>query len=344
MPPGTTGAVRRVVLPAPAGQTVDAPHVSSAPVTPARPTLSPLQANVAPNAGPAVEPAAGPAAAGRASAYGAAASAPAQPQRTTTRRSAYQPESVRPSPPQPQQPAPQPSPQAYQPRVGPADVPDIAASWQPDGRIQSVPVVVPPSFSAPTATPSAPAAPSLPAVPAVPAVPAATDGVRGVRQGQTAFVPAGIRPVVGQSFGTVEATPAAEVTAPVFGSVSTGPTQTIGVDEAEALPRWGTIASSGQGWKPVPTDSGPSGPSVPSSRPAATTDEDEEPDDAIEPPRHPYTWLHMIVLVLVAFVLGMLIFVVLLRDSGSGGAQGAGAVGDVVAWAQTAATAAGVAR
>ncbi|NNH08735.1 hypothetical protein HLB10_16820, partial [Cellulomonas fimi] len=40
-------------------------------------------------------------------------------------------------------------------------------------------------------------------------------------------------------------------------------------------------------------------------------DEDDDEDDDDERPRHPYTWLHLIVLALVAFVLGFLIVLLL---------------------------------
>ena len=44
-------------------------------------------------------------------------------------------------------------------------------------------------------------------------------------------------------------------------------------------------------------------------------DDDDDDDDFDERPRHPYTWLHLIVLALVAFVLGFLI-VLLLSQNG----------------------------
>ena len=50
-------------------------------------------------------------------------------------------------------------------------------------------------------------------------------------------------------------------------------------------------------------------------------DTDEELDEA---PDHPYTWLHMIVLVLVAFILGMLIFMVVMQDPKPSAAGAAG--------------------
>ncbi|ASR54949.1 hypothetical protein CBP52_07390 [Cellulomonas sp. PSBB021] len=47
---------------------------------------------------------------------------------------------------------------------------------------------------------------------------------------------------------------------------------------------------------------------------------DEEEDD--ERPRHPYTWLHLIVLAVVAFVLGFLIVLLYTKASGEATASG----------------------
>ncbi|HWS57484.1 MAG TPA: hypothetical protein VN257_03025, partial [Actinotalea sp.] len=60
--------------------------------------------------------------------------------------------------------------------------------------------------------------------------------------------------------------------------------------------------------------------------PQAAPAEAEAPEESVPaPPRgHPYTWLHMIALIVVAFVLGMLIFMVVMQDDGAAGAQGAG--------------------
>ncbi|KQS99863.1 hypothetical protein ASG23_11125 [Cellulomonas sp. Leaf395] len=49
--------------------------------------------------------------------------------------------------------------------------------------------------------------------------------------------------------------------------------------------------------------------------PGTTHDEDDDYDDDDERPRHPYTWLHLIVLALVAFVLGFLIVLLLSQQS-----------------------------
>jgi hypothetical protein len=44
-------------------------------------------------------------------------------------------------------------------------------------------------------------------------------------------------------------------------------------------------------------------------------DDYDDDDDFDERPRHPYTWLHLIVLALVAFVLGFLIVLLLSKNS-----------------------------
>ena len=51
---------------------------------------------------------------------------------------------------------------------------------------------------------------------------------------------------------------------------------------------------------------------------------EEDDDDAEERPRHPYTWLHLIVLAVVAFVLGFLIVLLLNKASDDGAATASG--------------------
>ena len=71
------------------------------------------------------------------------------------------------------------------------------------------------------------------------------------------------------------------------------------------MPHWGSIGASDD--KPVIWDEPTAG---------ATLDSDEDEDD--ERPSHPYTWLQLIVLVVVAFVLGFLIILLASRgDDGS---------------------------
>jgi hypothetical protein len=67
---------------------------------------------------------------------------------------------------------------------------------------------------------------------------------------------------------------------------------------------------------------GPFAGSVPAAATAAHEDDDEDDDDLR--PRHPYTWLHFLALILVAFVLGFLI-VLLWSRSGALSASGTGA-------------------
>ncbi|QGQ18949.1 hypothetical protein GC089_06485 [Cellulomonas sp. JZ18] len=60
--------------------------------------------------------------------------------------------------------------------------------------------------------------------------------------------------------------------------------------------------------------------STPWGRPAAPADEHHDDEDDLEDERerrrHPYTWLHLLVLALVAFVLGFLIMLLLIRARG----------------------------
>jgi hypothetical protein len=287
--PGGATPVRRVVLPA-AAPAVDGAGSSAAgqpaaqrgaPVTPARPTLPPYQAQ------PFSQNQAGP------------------------RRA--EPEPVR---------------QPYQPRVGPSDA--SAGTWEPSARPFVAPAVVQPSVGAAMTAPVPSTAPDRPAFQPT------GFGAQGHRPGEgapTAFVPAGVRPVVGQSFGTMRVAPSIGAVDATVGAAPSSPIGDVGSGVVESaapsVPRWGNV-TPGQGWAPAPSPT-PVGA-------VASADEAPDADDvADELPRHPYTWLHMIVLVLVAFVLGMLIFVVLLRDSDPGGTQGAGTVGDVAAWSRAAA-------
>ncbi len=50
----------------------------------------------------------------------------------------------------------------------------------------------------------------------------------------------------------------------------------------------------------------------------AHSDEDEKPDEAETAHSHPYSWIHWVALVLVAFVLGVIIMMVINRDAASG--------------------------
>ncbi|WP_374205031.1 hypothetical protein, partial [Actinotalea sp. C106] len=78
------------------------------------------------------------------------------------------------------------------------------------------------------------------------------------------------------------------------------------------------------GWSSVPSGPGsvPGGAGAP--QPTETGGEagrGEEPDGT-SPRTHPYTFLHMLVLVLVAFVLGMLIFMVVVNEPPDANAAG----------------------
>ncbi|MBO9555124.1 hypothetical protein [Cellulomonas sp.] len=62
--------------------------------------------------------------------------------------------------------------------------------------------------------------------------------------------------------------------------------------------------------------------STSSGRPADDDFDDEDDEDEEDRPKHPYTWLHLIVLALVAFVLGFLITLLLTKEKPTDGAQG----------------------
>lgn len=313
--------VRRVVLP-PAGQVGEA-----APVTPARPSLPSFQPQ---DQSAPQRP--GPQAWGAGQVWAPADGAtPEQPERPAgvgrggapTARPYVTPQN-----------GSAPHPVAQVPAGGPATV--SSTPWRAEERPFVAPAVVPPSVGV-----AAPAAPAQPAVQDVPArtapdaaAPASPFEPVGLGAGPSAtraeatpsataaFVRTDARPVAGQPLGTVA-----------------GPAGRRGADVGDTVvledvaPRWGTVAP-GKGWTPTAAASeSPAGRRVVAPVTAAVADEtDEDLDQEVdEAPRHPYTWLHMIVLVVVAFVLGMLIFVVLLRDDAAG-VEGAGLPGDLVTW------------
>ena len=77
----------------------------------------------------------------------------------------------------------------------------------------------------------------------------------------------------------------------------------------------GTVPAPRAGGAPVPTFA----PVPEPARPAGAATPDDEDEDWR--PRHPYTWLHFLALILVAFVLGFLIVLLYMRsgaDSGPG--------------------------
>ncbi|MFS0705915.1 hypothetical protein AB6N23_15500, partial [Cellulomonas sp. 179-A 9B4 NHS] len=63
-------------------------------------------------------------------------------------------------------------------------------------------------------------------------------------------------------------------------------------------------------------------PSAPWGRAVADEHDDEDLDDEPETRRYPYTWLHLLVLALVAFVLGFLIMLLLINARGDETAAG----------------------
>ncbi|MCU1433049.1 MAG: hypothetical protein JWP95_2154, partial [Actinotalea sp.] len=112
--------------------------------------------------------------------------------------------------------------------------------------------------------------------------------------GRVVVVPTGSTPTIGEPFGSITLPPAKA------GQVE------------GAVPTWGHVTAP-SGWSPAPGAS-------------ASSEDRVEPADAapagtaVSPaPQHdqvrPYSWVHMIVLVLVAFVLGMLIYLVVINDA-----------------------------
>jgi hypothetical protein len=93
------------------------------------------------------------------------------------------------------------------------------------------------------------------------------------------------------------------------------------VEPGVPAPRWGESSAPGAG---AGATSFAEATGTTSGRPVDDYDDDEDDDDEARP-RHPYTWLHLIVLALVAFVLGFLITLLLTKEPG-GGAKGAAPV------------------
>ncbi|WP_199721450.1 hypothetical protein, partial [Cellulomonas rhizosphaerae] len=78
-------------------------------------------------------------------------------------------------------------------------------------------------------------------------------------------------------------------------------------DPDEIAPAWAPVAAG-----------------LPAAESAASPHVDEFDDEEVErKPRHPYTWLHLIVLALVAFVLGFLIMLLVVNGRPDGSASGA---------------------
>lgn len=193
----------------------------------------------------------------------------------------------------------------------PAQTGDVPGPRQPQDQ--------PPLRPAPgqPGTSSAPAAWAATGAPGPLAVPPGQDPSRlPAEAGRIAVVPAGRVPRVGQTFGSVSL-PRTAAPGTAGGRVDPRPGSTgAPAVDAAAVPRWADVAPAPTGWDPTPLAGA-----------ERSVEHDDASELAEEPARHhPYTWLHMIVLVLVAFVLGMLIFMVVMRDAPDPGATGADAV------------------
>ncbi|NKY38053.1 hypothetical protein HGA02_00505, partial [Cellulomonas septica] len=97
---------------------------------------------------------------------------------------------------------------------------------------------------------------------------------------------------------------------------------------------WGTAGGAATGAPAGPGAGAPFGKRTDAPAAGATRlddldeDDDEDDEDDDERPRHPYTWLHLIVLALVAFVLGFLIVLLLNNARGEEPAANAAAPAD----------------
>ena len=87
-----------------------------------------------------------------------------------------------------------------------------------------------------------------------------------------------------------------------------------------ATPVWRPVEDAPPAFGAVPSPQPPSavedGPvAAPATSPTDALEPDEDPALVPEPRSQPYTWLHLVVLVAVAFVLGMLIIMVVNQDA-----------------------------
>jgi len=99
------------------------------------------------------------------------------------------------------------------------------------------------------------------------------------------------------------------------------------VEPTVPAPRWGESSAPAAGFGAAPFGESPS---TSAGRPADDDFDDDDEDDELRP-KHPYTWLHLIVLALVAFVLGFLITLLLTKEKPDDGAQGVALLGPVSA-------------
>ena len=136
--------------------------------------------------------------------------------------------------------------------------------------------------------------------------------------------PAGRIPRIGEPFGSVSLRSS---TMPAPGALAPGPRADGAGSSSEAMPRWSSISPTTTAWSPgaphdgtVVLEAGQADADAEADADAPTGDlQQDDADGRQDAPRaHPYTWLHMIVLVLVAFVLGMLIFMIVMNDAGPG--------------------------
>jgi hypothetical protein len=156
-----------------------------------------------------------------------------------------------------------------------------------------------------------------PATPA--AAPAAGGGPFAPTSGGPAFGPTSGAPAA--PWATTTGAPAAAQPASAGAADPSAPSIPGYADDPSAtvVAPWETTGAA-----PVAASAGfaPTGGAVPlggaTSAYAEDVDGYDDEDDEIEAPRHAYTWLHYLILVAVAFVLGLLIWQLMLQNHGAG--------------------------
>ncbi|MBD7981165.1 hypothetical protein [Oerskovia merdavium] len=180
--------------------------------------------------------------------------------------------------------------------------------------------------AAPAAPPAAPVpSPFPPSQTAAPARESVSSRIQPSETPRAAATPAPAQPTLPWQQATAPVAPAPVVPqAPVAEAAPALPWETVtmgaaaGSAAAPPAPFGAPVAAhEEQGDSPFPSAGGTR--PGPSGRRAA----DDEPDEDERPPGHPYTWLHYLILIAVAFVLGLLIWQMLLNGSAAEAAAAA---------------------
>jgi len=183
--------------------------------------------------------------------------------------------------------------------------------------------------SAPAVPPAAPVpSPFPPSQAAAPARESVSSRIQPSETPRAAATPAPAQPTL----------PWQQATAPAAPAPAPAPIQAPAAEAAPALP-WETVTAGSAAPPPSPfgaptvheAQDGSPFPSAGGARPAAAGRRatDDELDEDERPPGHAYTWLHYLILIAVAFVLGLLIWQMLLK--GSSAEAAAATPGEIVA-------------